>query len=108
VVVLHFVSITVIETHPENTSDLRLDVPFPPLLEYITKFDFDKMDSAEHGHVPFVVVLQHYLQVWKASVRLSVVSLRLIEYERAQLLSSSSMAEIYPRRTLNEMSLKNC
>ncbi|CAO3683034.1 unnamed protein product [Umbelopsis vinacea] len=58
---------TIIETHPENTSDLRLDVPFPPLLEYITKFDFDKMDSAEHGHVPFVVVLQHYLQVWKAS-----------------------------------------
>jgi amyloid beta precursor protein binding protein 1 len=60
---------SVIETHPENASDLRLDVPFPALLEYVKGFDFEKMDSAEHGHVPFVVVLQHYLQVWKSTVR---------------------------------------
>jgi amyloid beta precursor protein binding protein 1 len=58
----------VIETHPENASDLRLDVPFPAMLEYVATFDFENMDSAEHGHVPFVVVLQHYLQVWKTSV----------------------------------------
>jgi len=58
---------TIIETHPENASDLRLDVPFPAMLEYVATFDFEHMDSAEHGHVPFVVVLQHYLQVWKTS-----------------------------------------
>ncbi|KAI9289365.1 NEDD8-activating enzyme E1 regulatory subunit [Umbelopsis sp. AD052] len=58
---------TIIETHPENFSDLRLDMPFPAFLDYVKEFDFDKMDSSEHGHVPFLVVLQHYLQVWKAA-----------------------------------------
>ena len=58
----------VIETHPENSSDLRLDMPFPTLLDYVKEFDFDNMDSSEHGHVPFVVVLQHYLQLWKSTV----------------------------------------
>lgn len=60
----------VIETHPENASDLRLDMPFPTLLDYVKEFNFDDMDSSEHGHVPFVVVLQHYLQLWKSTVRI--------------------------------------
>jgi NEDD8-activating enzyme E1 regulatory subunit len=43
-------------------------MPFPTLLDYVKEFDFNEMDSSEHGHVPFVVVLQHYLQVWKSTV----------------------------------------
>jgi amyloid beta precursor protein binding protein 1 len=63
-------SFIVIETHPENASDLRLDVPFPAILEYVKSFDFENMDSSEHGHVPFIVILQHFLQVWKTLVRI--------------------------------------
>ncbi|KAJ2962023.1 hypothetical protein NQZ79_g2820 [Umbelopsis isabellina] len=58
---------TIIETHPENATDLRLDVPFPEILEYVKSFDFANMDSSEHGHIPFIVILQHFLQAWKSS-----------------------------------------
>ncbi|CAG8451854.1 3534_t:CDS:10 [Ambispora leptoticha] len=55
----------VVETHPENISDLRLDTPFPALLEYAKTFDFEKIDSLEHNHIPFVVILLKYLEQWR-------------------------------------------
>ncbi|CAG8439886.1 7380_t:CDS:10 [Ambispora gerdemannii] len=56
---------TVVETHPENISDLRLDTPFPALLEYAKSFDFEKLESLEHSHIPFVVILLKYLDQWR-------------------------------------------
>ncbi|PKK76763.1 NEDD8-activating enzyme E1 regulatory subunit-like protein [Rhizophagus irregularis] len=56
---------TVVETHPENVIDLRLDVPFPALEQYVNTFNFETLDSMDHAHVPYVVILLKYLKQWK-------------------------------------------
>ena len=53
---------SIVETHPEQIVDLRLDQPFPELLDYLNEFDFDRMDSMEHGHVPYAIILLKCLQ----------------------------------------------
>lgn len=60
---------TIIETHPENASDLRLTRPFPELMDYIKTFDdLDSLDQTDHAHVPFIVVLLLFVEKWKAKV----------------------------------------
>ncbi|KAK2000656.1 ThiF family protein [Colletotrichum falcatum] len=61
----------IVDTHPDATSttDLRLLAPWEELeafSEGITK-DIDNLNSHDHGHLPFVAILLHYLNVWKAS-----------------------------------------
>ncbi|CAG8565652.1 5552_t:CDS:2 [Acaulospora colombiana] len=56
---------TVVETHPDNVVDLRLDKPFSALEQYVMTFDFDSMDNMDHGHIPYVVILLKYLDQWK-------------------------------------------
>ncbi|ROT38719.1 ThiF family protein [Sodiomyces alkalinus F11] len=61
----------VVETHPDvtATTDLRLLSPWDELIDFargMTK-DIDSLDNHEHGHLPFVVILLHYLDVWKAT-----------------------------------------
>jgi NEDD8-activating enzyme E1 regulatory subunit len=59
------------DTHPDpdSTSDLRLLKPWPSLVEYASNKsrDLDKMPDHEHGHVPYLVLLLHYLNAWKDS-----------------------------------------
>lgn len=62
-------SFPVVDTHPDETAttDLRLLSPWPELLEFsreMTK-DIDTMDNHDHGHIPYVVILLHYLEKWK-------------------------------------------
>ncbi|KAI8984578.1 Appbp1-Uba3-Nedd8, an E1-ubiquitin-like protein complex with Atp [Mycotypha africana] len=57
---------TIIESHPENTVDLRLACPFKQLVDYVATIDLDKMDQTDHSHVPFVVVILKYVEAWKA------------------------------------------
>ncbi|GAA5879880.1 hypothetical protein JCM16303_004383 [Sporobolomyces ruberrimus] len=60
--------ICLVETHPESLIDLRLNSPFPELVEFATKeFDYSKMDSAQHSHVPAVVILVKALEEWKST-----------------------------------------
>ncbi|KAI0021544.1 hypothetical protein F4780DRAFT_282772 [Xylariomycetidae sp. FL0641] len=61
----------VVDTHPEveKTTDLRLLNPWPELVEFardMTK-DIDALDSHEHGHLPYVVILLHCLEKWRQS-----------------------------------------
>ncbi|XP_035212687.1 NEDD8-activating enzyme E1 regulatory subunit-like [Stegodyphus dumicola] len=57
---------TIIETRPENEfHDLRLDAPFPALKEYAETIDLDKLTDQEHAHVPFVIILLKFLDIWK-------------------------------------------
>lgn len=57
---------TVVEAHPDNShEDLRLDKPFPDLVEYMNAMDLDKMNKQEHGHTPFLVIIYKYLEKWK-------------------------------------------
>ncbi|KAF4952659.1 hypothetical protein FGADI_6549 [Fusarium gaditjirri] len=59
----------IIDTHPDETAttDLRLLAPWPELLEFSQSMteNIDDLDSHEHGHLPMVVILLHYLEQWK-------------------------------------------
>lgn len=60
----------IVETHPdpETTQDLRLVNPWPELLAAASRIsDLDSMDDHQHGHVPYVLLLLHYLEKWKGS-----------------------------------------
>lgn len=58
----------VLESHPDNFhDDLRLDVPFPELIEYMDKVDLSTMDVSQLGNVPYLVVLFKCLQRWKST-----------------------------------------
>ncbi|KAK3323559.1 hypothetical protein B0T19DRAFT_443051 [Cercophora scortea] len=59
----------IVDTHPEETAttDIRLLTPWPELSEFakeLTK-DIDNLDNHEHGHLPFVAILLHYLEQWR-------------------------------------------
>lgn len=66
----------IIETHPPSDSiqDLRLTNPWPELALEAKKLatgegglgkPLDELDDYEHGHVPWLLLLLHYLEVWK-------------------------------------------
>ncbi|KAM0750517.1 NEDD8-activating enzyme E1 regulatory subunit [Meredithblackwellia eburnea MCA 4105] len=59
--------LAIVETHPESLIDLRIHNPFPSLIEYARSFDFESMDSEQHGHIPAVVILVRALEDWKAT-----------------------------------------
>jgi amyloid beta precursor protein binding protein 1 len=61
----------IVDTHPDETAttDLRLLSPWPELVAFsegLTK-DIDNLDDFEHGHLPYVMILLHYLERWKAT-----------------------------------------
>lgn len=59
----------IIDTHPdpESITDLRLLRPWPELLQYAADktTNLEAMDGEDHGHVPYVALLLHYLEKWK-------------------------------------------
>lgn len=59
----------VVETHPDEaaTADLRLLRPWPELSAFANGMTsvIDSLDDHDHGHLPLVVILLHYLSVWK-------------------------------------------
>ncbi|CAH0400110.1 unnamed protein product [Chilo suppressalis] len=56
----------IIETHPDNEQvDLRLDVPFQSLADYLNRFDIDSLDLKDHGHIPWIVILYKAIQKWQ-------------------------------------------
>ncbi|KAL4921429.1 hypothetical protein BDW62DRAFT_174671 [Aspergillus aurantiobrunneus] len=58
----------IVETHPdpESTQDLRLLNPWPELTEAgASTSNLDSLDDHQHGHVPYVLLLLHYLEKWK-------------------------------------------
>ncbi|KAG6829949.1 hypothetical protein H0H92_002853 [Tricholoma furcatifolium] len=56
---------TIIESHSETAPSLRIDKPFPALLDHSLSLDFTKMDPTDHTHIPYVVILVHALDKWK-------------------------------------------
>ncbi|KAJ3192481.1 NEDD8-activating enzyme E1 regulatory subunit [Irineochytrium annulatum] len=58
---------TVVETHPEQVMDLRLDRPFDELKTFAESINMEKLGSMEHSHVPYPVILMQCLKTWKDS-----------------------------------------
>ena len=58
----------VVESHPDNAhEDLRLDVPFPELRDFVDSMDLDSMSKKDHSHTPYLVILMKLLDSWKTS-----------------------------------------
>ncbi|KAI0045934.1 hypothetical protein FA95DRAFT_1560626 [Auriscalpium vulgare] len=55
----------VIESHSETAPSLRVDKPFPELLNHALQLDLKNMDPTDHGHIPYVVILVRALEDWK-------------------------------------------
>ncbi|KAI0154866.1 hypothetical protein GGR57DRAFT_511825 [Xylariaceae sp. FL1272] len=61
----------IVDTHPEveKTTDLRLLQPWPELSALASEMtkDIDVLDDHEHGHLPYVVILLRFLEMWRQS-----------------------------------------
>lgn len=61
----------IVDTHPDPTStqDLRLLSPWPELSAFVAEKcdNLDTLSDHDHGHVPYLLLLLHYLEKWKAS-----------------------------------------
>ncbi|VVC89525.1 unnamed protein product [Leptidea sinapis] len=58
----------IIETHPENEQvDLRLDIPFPALSEYLNNIDINTLDLKDHGQIPWIVIIYKAIEKWQLS-----------------------------------------
>ncbi|KKK12411.1 putative ubiquitin-like activating enzyme (UlaA) [Aspergillus rambellii] len=60
----------IVETHPdpETTQDLRLLNPWPELTAAGASIgNLETLDDHQHGHVPYTLLLLHYLEKWKES-----------------------------------------
>ncbi|KAH3969662.1 hypothetical protein HBI55_007830 [Parastagonospora nodorum] len=59
----------IVDTHPspESTQDLRLLRPWPELLQFAQEktANMDDMAPEDHGHIPYLALLLHYLEEWK-------------------------------------------
>ena len=61
----------VVDTHPEDTAtaDLRLLAPWKELTDLSEQMtsNIDDLDNHEHGHLPLVVILLHFLNRWRTT-----------------------------------------
>jgi amyloid beta precursor protein binding protein 1 len=59
----------IVDTHPspESTQDLRLLRPWPELIQYAEEktAKMDDMAPEDHGHIPYLALILHYLEEWK-------------------------------------------
>lgn len=59
----------IVDTHPgpETITDLRLLKPWPELLQFAEEktANLENMSPEDHGHVPYLALLLHYLEEWK-------------------------------------------
>jgi amyloid beta precursor protein binding protein 1 len=60
----------IVDTHPdtESTQDLRLLRPWPELIQFAQEktANMVNMTPEDHGHVPYLALLLHFLEEWKA------------------------------------------
>lgn len=60
----------IVDTHPDPiaTTDLRLTKPWPALSEFAKEkaADMNNMKPEDKAHIPYVALLLHYLEEWRA------------------------------------------
>ena len=84
--------------HPVTAPSLRIAKPFSALVNYAMLIDLDNMDVADHGHVPFIVILGRVLEEWKKAVSLSY----LYFYRGSTLFLKSTMDLLHPHILKNK------
>ena len=58
---------TIHETHPESIMDLRLDQPWGALTKLADSINLESLDSHDHSHIPYVLILLIFANSWKAA-----------------------------------------
>lgn len=71
-------SYIVIESHSDDRPSLRIDKPFPALLQYAQSLDLEALDPTEHGHVPYVYILIKAMEKWNQEVRVPPQSIQVV------------------------------
>ena len=65
------VQFPIVDTHPDpaSTQDLRLLNPWPELIEFLAQKTkhLDSLSDHDHGHIPYLLILLYFLNIWKAS-----------------------------------------
>ncbi|KAI8838405.1 hypothetical protein BC829DRAFT_447409 [Chytridium lagenaria] len=57
---------TVVETHPDQLVDLRLDCPFDELTAFSKSIKLEDLDSMKFNHVPYPIILLQCLEQWRS------------------------------------------
>lgn len=58
----------IIESKPDSDPyDLRILNPFEELEEYCSGFNLSEMESLEHGHTPYIVLLYQAITQWRST-----------------------------------------
>jgi amyloid beta precursor protein binding protein 1 len=58
----------IVESKPDSDPyDLRILNPFKELEEYCAGFNLAEMESLEHGHTPYIVILYQAIQKWRST-----------------------------------------
>ncbi|GHJ85507.1 hypothetical protein NliqN6_1909 [Naganishia liquefaciens] len=83
----------IVDTHAESAFTLRLDRPFQALSDYAKNLDMESMDSMEHSHVPYAVLLVRALERFKAAGHARV------SYDNLDAFKETLMSD---RRALDE------
>lgn len=58
---------TIVETHPATMVDLRLNQPWPELIDFVNQYNLAELDDIDLAHVPYIVLLLKYLDSWSQS-----------------------------------------
>lgn len=96
----------VVESKPadKEVKDLRLNAPFPKLVEYANSVDVEALNDMLHGHVPYIVLLLKALDQWKATHDGTLPSTFAQKDEFKRLIkagSRSSIEDNYPEAIAN-------
>lgn len=59
----------------KDAFDLRIADPFPELEQYCNNINLAELDSLQHAHVPYIVILYKAIQTWKSQVSFVVYSI---------------------------------
>lgn len=60
---------SIVESKTEGDAfDLRIADPFPELEQYCNSCNMEELNSLEHAHVPYIVILHKAIHTWRNEV----------------------------------------
>ncbi|KAH0794434.1 ThiF family protein [Histomonas meleagridis] len=101
----HFYEETKNPNNPIFTKELRMSQPFPELKAFFDSFDFDKLSEAEHGHIPYPVILYQAAELVKKELGVDKLSFSNLSAIQSQI---SKMHHIKIDAENNTMTEEEC
>ncbi|KAJ9109758.1 hypothetical protein QFC19_001988 [Naganishia cerealis] len=83
----------IVDTHPDSTHTLRLDRPFQELKDFAIGLDMESMDSMEHSHIPYVILLVRAMERFKTAGHVEVTYDNLDAFKETLLMERRALDE---------------